>query len=116
MISLQHLSFFRSWSGLVQAASRVASPRVFSLLGAVSFGVYVLQVPIYRLTVLILWKINPVGGIDNLGWVWGVWIIVLVFVIPLILDRYFDRPIRKLISSRMFRASSTGPYVTHEME
>jgi peptidoglycan/LPS O-acetylase OafA/YrhL len=95
------------WLGASSIASGFTA-RVFSLLGAVSFGVYVLQVPLYRLTVLVLGKINP-EGVDDLGWVWGVCFIVFVFVTALILDRYFDRPIRKLISSRMFRTSATGP-------
>lgn len=93
------------WFGASSAVGGFIA-RAFSLLGAASFGVYVLQIPLYQLTAGLLGKIKP-DSVHDLGWPWGVGFIVFVFIIALILDRYFDRPIRELISSRMLRPSAT---------
>jgi peptidoglycan/LPS O-acetylase OafA/YrhL len=59
--------------------------RLFTWLGAASYGVYVLQIPLYGLTVRILGKMQ--GNVDYFGWPWSVAFIGFVFLIaPLLTD------------------------------
>lgn len=74
------------WFGASSPVKGLAA-RSFALLGAASFGIYVLQVPLHKLTARALMHVGAELGPEPL--------LGLGFVVSvLLLDRYFDRPIR----------------------
>ncbi len=89
------------WFGASSTASASAA-RAFTLLGAASYGVYVLQAPLYHAAVRGLMKVYP-NDIRDLGWIWSSSFIVFAFITAHLADRYLDRPIRDLISLRLHR-------------
>lgn len=94
------------WFGANSAVSGFTAS-LFSLLGISSYGVYVLQAPLYMISWIILYKVNP--GITG-GWNYGLGLIGFVFTVTLVADHYFDRPIRRALMLRVRRKEpfSTG--------
>ena len=95
-------------------ASSVATGPIagmFTWLGAASYAVYVLQAPLYSLTLRIFSKISP-AEIGSLGLRWGLIFITFVFAIAIVADRFVDRPIRTILMAR-FASPSTLQQVSH---
>jgi peptidoglycan/LPS O-acetylase OafA/YrhL len=85
------------WFGASSVSSSFAA-RLFTLLGAASYGVYVLQVPLYSLTFRVLTRVHV--DVDHLGWPLAVIFVVFVFAVAVIADVYFDRPVRAMLTAR----------------
>ena len=79
----------------VGASSVPSGPmaRVFLCLGAASYGVYVLQVPIYELLVGHLR-----GAPSELSWIWAPLFITVVFSLAAVADKHIDKPLRTALS------------------
>ncbi len=88
------------WFG---AGSVAAGPmaRAFTWLGLSSYAVYVLQWPLYNLTLRECSKIW--GGTCGSGVSYGIAFVALVFSIAIIVDRYFDNPVRSILTTRFIR-------------
>ena len=73
--------------------------RLFLCLGAASYGVYVLQVPIYEVLVGYL---RGTGG--EMHWIWAPLFVTVVLSLAAVADKYIDKPIRTALS-RLLLAS-----------
>jgi peptidoglycan/LPS O-acetylase OafA/YrhL len=87
------------------AASSIATgpiAHLFTWLGAASYGVYVLQAPLFSLTLRIFTKISrdDAGG---LSLYWGALFVLFVFAVAIVADRYLDRPVRAALMARFSR-------------
>jgi peptidoglycan/LPS O-acetylase OafA/YrhL len=71
----------------------------FSWLGTASYAVYVLQVPLYGMSVTVLRKIF--GDTNDFGLSYGVLFAAFVFVVAIVADRYVDRPLRSFLTKRL---------------
>lgn len=65
--------------------------RICSWLGAVSYAVYVLHLPLYFLTI-------EIANVSLVAWPWQIAFLGLVIVVADLADRYFDGPVRKRLS------------------
>jgi peptidoglycan/LPS O-acetylase OafA/YrhL len=82
--------------------------RIFTWLGLSSYAVYVLQVPLYNLSQRACGKIR--GDECNFGITYGIFFVALVFAIAVIADRYFDSPVRLILTTRLNSiANRLGP-------
>jgi peptidoglycan/LPS O-acetylase OafA/YrhL len=65
--------------------------RVFDVLGISSYGIYVMQIPFYQLSLILRdrlpFHVNPI--------VFGALTVASLFLFVLFLDRYYDLPLRK---------------------
>lgn len=87
------------WLGASSVADG-AIGRLFTWLGVASYAMYVLQEPLYLLTVTILTRVFHLD-LSNLGLIWGIGFIGLVFALAVAADRAFDRPMRKLLNAAL---------------
>jgi peptidoglycan/LPS O-acetylase OafA/YrhL len=71
--------------------STVVLTRIFDVLGASSYGIYVIQIPFYTLSLILRrrlpFHLNPI--------VFGALTVASLFLFVLFLDRYYDLPLRK---------------------
>jgi peptidoglycan/LPS O-acetylase OafA/YrhL len=74
---------------------------VFSWMGSASYAAYVLQAPIYGFLIYGSYKAGI--NVDQSPWTFGLFFIALVIVSAGIADKYFDRPVRQLMSQLRFR-------------
>lgn len=79
--------------------------RIFAWLGLTSYAVYVLQWPLYFLTIRIAAKIW--GDSSDFGFTAGIIFVAFVFVAAIVSDRYFDSPLRSFLTTR-FTARFSG--------
>lgn len=86
------------WLGASSIATGVVA-RIFTWFGAASYAVYVLQMPLYNLSLRIFERLSP-GDDIRFNVSWGLVFIVFVFALALIADRYVDRPLRALLTKR----------------
>ena len=70
--------------------------RWFTWLGSVSYGVYVLQVPLYPFIERRLAKVHV-----GVSWLQGAACFALVVAVAAIADEYFDRPVRRALTRRL---------------
>jgi peptidoglycan/LPS O-acetylase OafA/YrhL len=93
----------------LEASSAATGPiaRMFTWLGAASYAVYVLQEPLYILTLRIFGEISQ-ANVSGLGLSWGVFFVAFVFLVAIIADRHFDRPVRAMIMARFASPSARG--------
>ena len=70
---------------------------LFTFLGNLSYGVYVLQVPLYGLMFSVISKVmgQQFGGVSL---ILGAISITFVAGVAIIVDRYFDRPVRRKLT------------------
>ena len=97
------------WFGASSVANGVVG-RVFTWLGTSSYAVYVLHVPLYNLTLQIIDEISP-ANVEDFDLYWGAMFVVFVFVVAMIADRFFDRPVRAMLMARI-GSSAAGPIVS----
>jgi peptidoglycan/LPS O-acetylase OafA/YrhL len=71
--------------------------RVFAVLGNISYGVYVLQVPVYGLMLFIISKVMR-QEIPSISLLFGAISIAFVAGVAIIVDKYFDRPVRRILT------------------
>jgi peptidoglycan/LPS O-acetylase OafA/YrhL len=86
------------WLGASSVASGFFA-RVFTWLGAASYGIYVIQAPLYTLTMRVLGKVFQ-GDTSGLGLTWGIGFMLFVFAGATLADRFLDRPVRTLLMAR----------------
>lgn len=79
---------------------------MFTWLGAASYAIYVLQAPLYPLTLVFVTLIFGKISQGGLGLSWGVIFVVFVFAVAIIADRYFDRPVRAILMARFASPSA----------
>jgi peptidoglycan/LPS O-acetylase OafA/YrhL len=72
--------------------------RLFVFLGRISYGLYVLQIPIYGIIKLCV-------GRDEPHWTWAAASISTVVLVAAVIEKYFDRPIRRRLTAAIFEAS-----------
>ena len=77
--------------------------RVFAFLGRISYGVYVLQVPVYAAVKLAV-------GRDETHLAWASASVTAVVVLAAIAERYFDRPVRRRLSAAVFGQNRVGAF------
>ncbi|MBY6243181.1 acyltransferase [Methylosinus sp. Sm6] len=85
-----------------------ATARLFAALGAASYGVYVLQAPLYDLTIAVFGKWR--AEIASFPFAWGLVFIAFVLGVATVADKWLDRPIRAALSARFVargRAAAT---------
>jgi peptidoglycan/LPS O-acetylase OafA/YrhL len=70
---------------------------IFAWLGLTSYAVYVLQSPLYYLTLRASSKMW--GDTSNFGLTYGIIFVAFVFVVAMIFDRYFDSPVRSVLTA-----------------
>ncbi len=77
------------------AASRPGkrAARLFAWLGGISYGVYVLQAPVYNYAHAIALKIG--GDFGNVSLFWAAMSILMVVAVATAADDCFDRPVRR---------------------
>jgi peptidoglycan/LPS O-acetylase OafA/YrhL len=81
------------------SAAPIYATRFFSWLGAASYAIYVLQVPLYEpLLRLFSFVGMPMQG---LTWPWSVGYIALILIAATTADQFYDKPVRALLS-RLF--------------
>jgi peptidoglycan/LPS O-acetylase OafA/YrhL len=85
------------WLGASSAAWGVLVP-VFSWLGAASYAVYVLQFPLYYLTMRIATALAGNPESYHFGPFWSVAFVVFVLGVAIIFDRYVDVPVRRMLT------------------
>lgn len=87
------------------------SRRVFSALGDVSYGVYMLHYSAMMLSLIVIPKMLP--SPSNLAPWTGLGLMVIVLGLAALLDRYYDRPLRRWLSALKSRDSEAvaGPYL-----
>ena len=83
---------------------------VFSILGQASYGIYVLQHPIYRIIIKIFpqtYGISPTGvsAIAAIAFISG------LFVLVLVLDYFYDVPVRRWLTARFLRLPRATPVI-----
>jgi peptidoglycan/LPS O-acetylase OafA/YrhL len=83
---------------------------IFGWLGLTSYAVYVLQSPLYDLTWIASRKLW--GDTSNFGVTYGIIFVVFVFAVAIMSDRYFDRPVRSILTAR-FTPGFGGRRVSH---
>lgn len=76
--------------------------RLFTWLGGISYAVYVLQIPVYRLIGDTAAARLGIGWID-LSLLWGVVSMVALIVAASIADAWFDRPVRRTLTALVRR-------------
>jgi peptidoglycan/LPS O-acetylase OafA/YrhL len=101
------------WLGASSVASGIVA-RTFTWLGTSSYAVYVLHVPLYNLTLKIINEISP-GDVDDFRFYWGVIFVVFIFAVAILVDRFFDRPIRAMLTAR-FGTSAVLPVASRTAE
>jgi peptidoglycan/LPS O-acetylase OafA/YrhL len=82
--------------------------RIFAVLGVTSYAIYVLQEPIYKLTLVFFHRILKTE-VEHFQWYAGVIFVISVFLFSLIVDRYIDSPVRAMLVSRLVPRRSTRP-------
>jgi peptidoglycan/LPS O-acetylase OafA/YrhL len=76
--------------------------RPFMWIGAASYAIYVLQVPIY----LFVLGVFIVFGrsLADLSWTWGLGFVAFIFGVAIVADRFVDKPVREFLSASLLRA------------
>jgi peptidoglycan/LPS O-acetylase OafA/YrhL len=77
--------------------------RLCSWLGTASYATYVLQAPIYDFAFRAMISLKV--PMEHLSSIWAIGFVALVTGSALVADRYFDRPLRAAIMSRVNRRS-----------
>lgn len=89
------------WFGATSTATGSVAC-VFSWLGTASYAVYVLQVPLYNLTSRALEKIS---GNSTFNFCYGIGFVAFVFAVATIVDWYFDKPVRSILTRYLMQRS-----------
>lgn len=79
---------------------RPEGERLFAWMGAISYAIYVLQMPIYAWCIYASYTValRRTGTYDHISRGWGVASIILVVVVAIMADRWFDRPVRRRLT------------------
>lgn len=79
--------------------------RLCSVLGTLSYGVYVTHVPIRRILELVIAKYH----LEYVpSWVFLIVVSVLASLLTVLLDRFYDRPVRRWLIARFIKRSVTA--------
>jgi len=81
--------------------------RLFTWLGTASYGIYVLQVPIYELA----YRASSHLGISTLidpPWIFGVAFLAVVVAAGVIADKSFDQPVREKLTTLLLKPRPEG--------
>jgi peptidoglycan/LPS O-acetylase OafA/YrhL len=71
--------------------------RLFEWLGGISYGLYVLQMPLYGYVAHAV--DHTVGNrFSGVSLFWGTASVAFVVVFTIIIDKYFDRPVRRVLT------------------
>ena len=81
--------------------------RVFRLLGASSYAVYALHKPLYQILLGFLMVASPVK-LQSLAPGIGIGYLLLVFVVCVWIDRFYDIPVRQLLGTWQRRRTASG--------
>ena len=90
------------WIGASSAAQGMTA-QIFALLGAASYGIYILQVPLNMIVFRATSSLFPQVQMGNL---FGVMFIMLLIGVALAADKYFDRPVRNWLTLRFLQVRS----------
>ena len=74
--------------------------RACTLMGVASYAVYVLQVPLYELTIRAAATVTG-AELGTLPWIWGAAFMLFVFIVALAADRSVDKPLRAMLTARI---------------
>ncbi len=72
----------------------------FAWMGAISYPTYVLQMPIYAWCIYVSYSIalRRTGSYDHISRVWGIASVVLVVLVAIAANRWFDQPVRRWLN------------------
>ncbi len=79
--------------------------RLFAWMGAISYPIYVLQMPIYAWCIYVSYSIalRRTGSYEHISRLWGIASVVLVVAVAIAANRWFDQPVRRWLTGRLNR-------------
>ena len=75
------------------------SGRLFSFIGLISYGIYILHEPIGQIVRLSLQSLDSFPEHPN-GWLWGSGFLIALTVLAWLADRRYDAPVRRALNAR----------------
>ena len=84
--------------------------RAFAWMGAISYPVYALQMPIYAWCIYVSYSIalRRTGSYDHISRLWGMASVVLVVAVAIAANRWFDQPVRRWLTGLLNRGRRAG--------
>ena len=84
--------------------------RAFEWMGAISYAVYVLQMPIYAWCIYVSYSIAlwRTGSYDHISRLWGIGSVVLAVAVAVVANRWFDQPVRRWLTGKLNRGQRAG--------
>ncbi len=79
--------------------------RAFAWMGAISYPIYVLQMPIYAWCIYVSYSIalRRTGSYEHIPRLWGMASVVLVVAVAIAANRWFDQPVRRWLTAVLNR-------------